>query len=389
MNKYYYFFTTLLFATSACSAMEPTVKNSNPNFIMTITTIKDPRAAFWIDNKVVAILGKYGCSLYDTVTKSLFKQITSASSTFQCMVQHPNKKLLAIVHNQNLQIYDTEKNDTIYKKDFPRCCNVPAFNPTDNTILIANRERNGVHSFNYCKNDSDDFYAVNNSEHSSIINIEYHPTEQECILCSSILQVLQFNKDPYVKKDILLNLPMIGFNKYSPDGKLIAISCHEFGCVIVKRTSNSEVSLPTNWLKGDKNDQPCAMQFHPTSSILAILPQAGKYICYWNATTQELITTTPLPTVNGMFYYDPNYSLDQRIDFSVDGTKVIVIRTLDCFILRVPFEVLSGEPYKLGTKNKCAFTLWALQNYIHEGDMLPQEITQLLTYNLFLATPKF
>ena len=117
------------------------------------------------------------------------------------------------------------------------------------------------------------------------------------------------------------------------------------------------------------------MVFHPTSSILAILPNEGQRICYWNAKTQKLITTTSLITTNNtQNYCDPCNTFSQRIDFSCDATKVIVALEDECLVLEVPFELLSNELYQPHTKNKAIFALWALQQYHHDNNYFPQDI---------------
>ena len=391
MTKHIYIITALFISASPlCHAMEVEKQNIIPaNILATITAIKKPESVVCLLD-TIAILGQDGCSLCDFSGKEIIKleKYEIGATTHRKMSAHPNKTIFVTRINEYLTVYDVTTKEEFIKKIQNDWCGKPIFSSIDDIIFIGDSYQN-IRSLHY-KNNSDNLHTPQTSIPYFGKMLAFHPTKQE-LLCTNChtneINVFHAGKDPRLKRTEKTSF--IRSCQYSPDGKLIAISCAEPGCLIVNYKPNSETSLSANWLKGDKNNQLCAMQFHPTSSILAILPKTAKYICYWNATTQELITTTPLPTVNSMFYCDPNYSLDQRIDFSVDGTKVIVIRNIDCFILRVPFEVLSGELYQYGTKNKCAFAFWMLKNYLHEGDMLPQDITLLLTYNLFLAAPKF
>lgn len=391
MTKYFYLSATLFIAASQqCHAMRrppcPVEIIPNPALITTLT-IKNPQSALWIDNNNVAIVSNDGCSIYDTSTNEKVKKLTDGFPGSTSITLHPNKKLLAITYNGYLQIYNTLTNEKIYENNLKQWCDLPAFNSMDDTIVIGkfnNDFDNGIHSFNY-KNNSHKLYSLQDRT-NVYTKIEFHPTKQECTLSigNRPARILSLNNDPLITREVVTSeYHFRGINKYSPDGSLIAVGSTE-GCYIFNPESGVH-----NLLIGTQNKSVYAMVFHPTSSILAILPNDGQRICYWNAKTQKLIATTSLITTNNTKNdYIPDSTFNQRIDFSCDATKVIVALENECLVLEVPFELLSNELYERNTKNKAIFALLVLQQYLHDDSCLPQDIVHFLIENLLqLAQP--
>lgn len=120
---------------------------------------------------------------------------------------------------------------------------------------------------------------------------------------------------------------------------------------------------------------------HPAGFIAAFLHYTGKRILYWNTLTQQPITATKFnePKDEGSNLLAIHSEDYHRIDFSHDGTKLVVALEDKCLILQVPFEGFCNTVCKLGTKNKCILPFWALRNNQHQ---LPQDIMQLLIENI-------
>lgn len=404
MTKHFYIAIALFFtASQQCSAMK---KTSYPAVLTEITKqdkqkLKSAlwfKSALWVDNNVVALLTTDGCSLYNTTTNKEVKKLTDAptySSGLQCIFMSRNKKHLGIMHDFNLDIYDTKEDKIIYTHWLLKSCtiygekiqkqwpDIPAFNPADDTIFMPVHNDESIESIialNY-KNKKQTTYLLQCNAGGLLTNIEFHPTKQECIfhINGDKTQILQFDKDPLIKQQIAANEDLTGINKYSPDGSLIAVRCLAKGCLIIDTMTDTQ-----NFLIDTQDSRPVAMVFHPTSSILAILPSVGNYIRYWNAKTREQITATHFPSI--VFEYDRSFNSNQRLDFSPDGTKIILTLDDQCFVLKVPFEVLADNVYDIGTKEKCAFTFWAMKQFIHDDKLLPEDVTKLLTYTLLAAS---
>jgi hypothetical protein len=388
MTKHLYNAAALLFITASqqCHAME--AQNIIPaNILATITAIKKPASVVCLLDSV-AVLGKDGCGLYDFSGKEIIKlQDYTIDTDLQRMSAHPNKKILAVRRGNYVKVYDTTYNTTkkkIYTLNRADWSGKPIFNPIDDTILIGDQHQN-IRSFNY-KNNSDNHIPETSIPHHGKM-LAFHPTKQEFLFTSGHshgINIFQIGKNPDIKETNAANF--IYSCQYSPDGSLIAADAKNKSFIFDPEL-NSE-----NILSISSNGVPTGgMAFHPTSFILAtplLLMSANPknsvyHICYWHTKTLQRITTTALDKFCGVYY-----SQHDNIDFSCDGKNIVIVLQDKCFVIEVPFEVLSGDPYELGTKNRCIFALWAMQHYLHEGGMLPHDVTQLLTYT-FLKSSKF
>jgi len=258
------------------------------------------------------------------------------------------------------------------------------FGSIDDTILIGNKIKD-VYSFNY-KDKSHTYkkYVLPSIPYD--MNLRYHPTKPECIVTpdrNSKLNILQFDKEPLIKKSVFIPSTVVT-SKYSYDGSLIAI--HQVNrCSILNPQCEWKESIDTN-----NNQYAYGMAFHPTSLILATLhfssTSPNGIICYLHAKNNQLITSTALSLSDNESCRNDGIH-DERMDFSHDGTKLLVALHNKCLELKVPFDVLLDEHYQPGTQYKCLLALWALKGYTCNGN-LPQEIKyQLIQY--LLATSKF
>jgi hypothetical protein len=116
---------------------------------------------------------------------------------------------------------------------------------------------------------------------------------------------------------------------------------------------------------------------HPTGPITAFFNNADNIILYWDTLAQQPITFTRLnefKTKDDDFLH--NNSDYHRIDFSHDGTKLVVALENKCLVLEVPFEVLCNKPCNLGTQQKAIYTIFGLYN--NNCLPLPQDIVHFL-----------
>ena len=176
---------------------------------------------------------------------------------------------------------------------------------------------------------------------------------------------------------------MINNTWYSPDGSQITIEYYNPQCSILDLTSGECYDL-FSWQNLQKS---YGVVYHPTSFIVAAV-FLGKdniyHLTYYNTKTNRHVATMLLPFPPERPYesslVDPT---DQCIDFSYDGKTLLAVLGKKHLVLEIPFEAL----YQPDTKEKCIFALWVLKNYKDKNgnNILPQELAQLLTYNLLRA----
>jgi hypothetical protein len=317
----------------------------NQTAITHALTIKKPQSVVCLPNNTVAVLTKKGCELYDFSTNKEIIRLHSYTdeTIFQYIRTDSKKEKLAIYRENNLEIYDLRTKNKIWGRIQEENVwqGAPVFNPKEDTIFIGNIDY-GMDSFNY-KNDAHKEY--NPLQRKIMIpwqtQLMFHPTKQEMIfLAENIINIpiLQLDKEPLIKQMVSTGCDKAGDNisacKYSPDGSLIAVINQNRGCSIVDLKTNT-----INFFKG--GILTAAMAFHPTKCIIAILPQKGDSVSYWNAKTGELLASVELEIP----YFYNDYAgpwISEPMDFSNDGTKLIIaLETHDkCLILDIPHEAL-------------------------------------------------
>jgi hypothetical protein len=374
------FVTAHLLIAASCTAMENKVSVSEPKIITELGTIKKPYSLICLSNNTVAIAGEKGCSIYDYSTNKeiITLQKNTDPTNFPYIAAHPNKQLLAIHSEQTLTIYETKTSTIIGKIKSAFFKGSPVFNPINDTVLINNGQHI-VDSFDYTTNFCTSI-SVKNANNATLA--AFHPTKEECLLISdkfSNSKILQCAKKPIVKKKV----PTGSYNpvcnhsigyQYNFDGSFIAFHNPEGNCYIFEDPISTHLSY---------NDYTSSygVTFHPNSFILATLLFKPSWyfqmcICYWNAKTKKLIAATPLKIKEPVTVSDwPRPISTQCIDFSLDGTKVIIALRNKCLVLEVPLDAL----YQPKTKDKYLFTYCLLKKYQCNQDYtIPNEIIHIM-----------
>jgi len=364
------------------------------HILATITAMKQPQSVICFPNNIVAIAGEDGCKVceFSPNTKTINVN-NNFPKHYKGIAAHPNKKMLAFYSNNSttsnttLAIYDVATTIKLWDTS-TKLLGHPIFIPMTNEIVTC-AARSDLQSFN--RNTNSPLSKIldlpgNKSSYTS------HPKEKELLFITdnNVITILRYMQS----RLIFSTKENIAFCKYSPDGLLIAVNHGENGCSILDPSIGNHKEIGDSFLNpkvgsykwlidNDKNKPQCtAMAFHPTTSTLATLSMHGGTIYYWNFTTQQLITTTSLTVAEEECnFISPEYPLNQRLDFSCDGTQLIVALNDKCLILEVPFKIF---------KDKCIFIYWLLKNYQRNQifHTIPDDIIALLMHNL-LETSNF
>src|SRR4030095_13739087 len=389
MTKHIYHFTIALFITisSLCYAMNKELNISPAEIITTIPIKKQsqsfclPKAVICLSNETIAMLENNICYFYN-FNQKIKIPTTIANTTIQTIAKHPTKPLLALLYNKSVNstiliLHDIATGNQISRIDEANLFGPIIFNSSNETFIIR-KGFNDLNIYNY------------NGTLSAIINLNriyynhlymaFNPIKQEGIMIRDTYKImlLQPYRNSFAIKDFL-ELPRdkgLLDCKYNHDGSRIALGSIAHKCHILDPTSKklTSLSIPdTNNISGT-NETFHGMAFHPTSSILATFSlidsnknkkQTTTYLLirYWNAITQKIIVSTHLAEHNEqppIDHYIFGFSTN-RINFSCDGTQLIIALINKYIVLKVPFDAL----YQLGTKNKCILTWWILKNYFY------------------------
>jgi len=395
MKHLYLIITILFIATPLCHAMESQPHPiAEPKIIVSITSSANIESIACVPKNIIAILDKKECRLCDFLEnktktlKTFTKPIQSGA-----LIPHPtNKQLLALYYEKKIsdytiEIYDIEKKKKIWKKTSLRWFK-PVFCSEINTILIQERNNSLSHttssgnysivSYNYKKNSHQEYPIGAFSYYT-----QAHPTKKECAILRrpphrpDKISILELKKDT-APKTIFTNESIANYT-YNNTGSLLAINVAHDKCAIF----NSE-SLTHKWLIGPFNKKILRMVFYPASSILATISNDcdNEFLCYWNAKTLQLINIISLTSL----LHTNSKWFQCTFAFTLDEKAIVVSLYNKCFVIEIPFEVLSDELYCHGTKNKCLFALWALNNLYDQENMLPQDIRYLVISNILAAS---
>src|SRR4030095_5298480 len=394
------------FILTLCHAME-TTKNftfTHPQasiILSTLTTQEFPRSMQCLHNNIVAIVKKNQCNIYNYSTNSKINTFGYDTKIIHTAV-HPHKKLLAICSKKEnttkIQLYDITTNQIIWKHTATNCCSESFFSQINNdAIFLSTQQAFAVHSFNYKNNCRKSYPLLAHTSAATIKCLITNPTRPEFILFTNNtddIKILYYNKtvNSIITKQTYSTADWksgeITDGCYSPDGSILAYNHAHLGISTIDLQENLRDKLIDYQNKRTKF---CGMKFHPKSFILAVfsIPSALQsypmkaFISYFNTKQQRILARTDLAICIDdigpyMYTLDPN----QCIDFTPDGTQLIVALYKKCLVLKVPFNAL----YLPGTRNKCIRVLWTLRNcFDNNNTPLPQDIKNILIQYLLGA----
>ena len=420
MTTHIYHFTIPLFITisSLCYAMNKELNISPAEIITTIPTTNRsqsfclPKAVIFLSNETIATLENDICYLYNFHQK-IKPPTRMANTTIQTIAKHPKKPLLALlcksvdfVNNDILTLHDTSTGNQISRIDEAHLNGPIIFDSSNETFIICTA-LNTLNIYNY-NGTLSAIIHLNPMRHGHLY-MAFNPIKQEGIMIedNSRLMLLKPDRNSFsIEKFFEFSRDVVMLDcKYNYNGSLIAFNDSIYKCRIFDRTSKKLTSLiiPDTNNIGGTNETVHGMAFHPARSILATfsLIDSNKnksknkkkkettytLIRYWDALTQKIIISTYLAehteqsSINhSIFGFSTN-----RINFSPDGTQLIIALINKYIVLKAPFDIV----YQPGTKNKCILTWLILKNYFYNGrDFLPSDIRRILIYNL-LALSKF
>src|SRR4030095_16708319 len=359
MTKKINFYTVLLFIAhiSSFCAIKSNKPKPQPAKIIATIAIHNVQSILPITNNHIALSSLIGCCVWDYSTnKEIFQLIRqSDDSNFHQIILNKNRTKLALSYmNPNapndghLIVYNTSTKEKMLKTTITNNTlnTIPAFSTTNDNAILINA-------------------------------LCFNPTKEEYITHRGSIYTLS-------TMEALFHLDSnFTYGKYSPSGKLIGL-CDMYGSCAIFDTQSKEI----NYLITETNGS-CfsidAIDFDPTSHILAIIPSSGRSIEYWNTKTRKLITISKLSDHYIKTFKNP--IKHNRITFFPNGKKIIIATGNQCLILQVPFKIfhtmLGIDTYKLDTKNKCIAFISVLNQFI----LTPTDIKHLLIYS-FLKISK-
>jgi len=363
MTKKINFYTLLLLAahiSSFCAINNNKPKPLPAKNIATIA-VNNVQSILPITNNHIALSSLIGCCIWNSSTnKEIFQLIQhSDCSNFHQIVLNKNRKKLALSYiNMNepnyrhLIVYNTSTGErmlttTITNNTFDT---IPAFSTTNDNAILINA-------------------------------LCFNATKEEYITpCGSIYTLS-------TKEEIFRLDSNFTYGKYSPSGKLIGL-CDMYGSCAIFDTQSKEINYLITETSTSCPSRIDAIDFDPTSHILAIIPSFGISIEYWNAETRNLIAISELSEQYFKAYHDP--TKHNRITFFPNGKKIIIATGNQCLILQVPFELIYNmeAAYIPDTKNKCItfISVLSLLNQFMKVP-IPPDIKRLLIYS-FLKISK-
>jgi hypothetical protein len=363
-----------------------------------------PKTVIYLSNDTIAMVENKICYFHN-VHPTIKPPTRKANTTIRAIAKHPTKPLLALlyesVNNRILTLHDISTGKQISQINEAMLDGPIIFNSSNETFIL----RKGYDTLNiYNYNGTLSAIIRLNPICYSHLYMALNPRKQEGIMIrdSCKIMLLKPNRNSFSIKEFLEFPPnqSILDCKYNHDGSLIALgSAHT--CHILNLTSKKIISLfvPDANNIGSTNEIFHGMAFHPTCPILATfsLVDLSKnkskkettytLIRYWDVITLKIIVSTHLaendeqPSINHhIFGFSTN-----RINFSHDGTQLIIALINKYIALKVPFDIL----YQPGTRNKCILMSCILRAYLYNSrDILPYDIRRILIYNL-LALSKF
>ena len=376
-------FTAYLLIATTCNAMENNTI-AKPTILMELTCIKESRKALYFAENRVLINGDKQCSIVDPNTNKEIKRIFNNNIYSSCISVHPNKTKFAFsAHyppergdNQKITIYDAITGTPEHTIHWDGCSVTSLlFSLLDDTIAIGSHSTD-VTLYNYQTNKATRIYiAEAHAEHLKGYDvhrpiISLHPTQPLMCLAWKNIYIHNLETSVTIKKPGSSYYQE--FCEYSPDGSFIARG----------DTAQIIIMKPNLLLHGNVTAQQARissfynMAIHPNSKVLITLSTPGGIVQYWNIETCKLISEISSLSSSG-----ESYQSSSSLSFSPNGTKLLLVLYGKCAIFAVPFEVI----YQSDTKQNLLYFLLFLKNHLHEQDVLPHDIIQLLMQNLIEA----
>ena len=400
-NNLHFLIIHSLIATFASTAMENELDLKEYNFfekpkiISEITVIKEPWQAEYLAEDRILVNGGDGCCIINPITNEKIKRIDILAPHFAI---HPTTKKIAFA-GKNSAIYSNSGDLETRIQSYPtEAIKKLAFNPLYGRILLEH----GVFTSNITEYNYETCTEITTT--GKISHIAFHPIQEIIYTCSQNqknINVYNSAAFSFFSQNLIDTIPLSHCSNpnnilCSPHGTLIAVEDKNKAVYIIESNDGihtvDRIKLPTiknkqlcimnpitdtpTIIKLDRNPWRC-MQFHPNSAVLAtvmslyINSEPHQIVFYWNALTQQLITTTPpFPSHN-------NYN----ITFSLNGTKIIVVLADKCIILPVPFEVIYNATEKL------PYLYWFLLKECLDQHNVPKDIQKIIA--LYLLETKF
>lgn len=359
-----------LITTFSCTAGEqPHIQKAN--ILAEVTCVKEPRYGVWLAGEEVVVSGSSGASICNYQTNTETTKIWQLpNNNTPWLIDHPNKKTIAFSDlEDDVVIYDTETKNTSTKKS------------TYNNPCVLNPQVPNSNMMDRYKSDKG-LHFIQLPEDVRLRG--FHPTQPLCLItsdrtfwqsnietCSCDGSILE-GKKKFERNDVTHDCC------YSGDGSFIAIRNAGMINAHNSQQSISALDLITNTEKylpsGSDRLSIDNMIFHPTSFILAGLAVSPSFkVYYWDTKKHQLITVTEICENPEGYSY-----CGRRIDFSNDGTKLIIVTENRCFIVEVPFEAICKN------KDQAIFNCWALQQYQqNQRNDIPDELLRVLQQTVF------
>jgi WD40 repeat protein len=352
----------LLIVATSCTAME-----NNQNVSGEFIFIKNPRQVVYLTNDTAVLNHEEGCDIVNLATKTRIREI--GETHFQHLAVHPNKKKLALSLQDTVTIYDMETGISEWTKTLAAPIMSSTFSPTDDTLIIKYNHN----SFNDTRHDykSNTTIPLPKNDYEATFPIfTFHPTQRLLCAACTYVDVFIYDQNNLEIKDHFTTKTFNRFCEYNPNGALIAAGSRD-KIIILDPLSGNQRQLPI------QQNYIYHLQFHPNSSILATLSHQDTTLRYWDVNTAQLVDAIPLASSQKITNL-LDFTFYSNLSFSPDGQKIIIALQDKCLILPVPFGVI----YQPGTKEKATLVCWLLKNYKPDSCAIPQDLVQLLIYNL-------
>ena len=331
MIKYFFvcFFLPALTISSSRAMHHATHLHSPSNDKQLFSVVCSPHKIF--------IAGSDGVHIYNTQTKT--KHMLSAQSTFH-MAMQPNYKNIAISHQTELAVYNTETEEKKWSTQplYLWKTTPITFSSTDDTICSYRKGAFTLHSNH--KISLKQFNVPYEKKTAYCLQIACHPTKKQFLYPSDkdSISIIKPNRFREIEKTIISPGSSYIFSAlYNHDATVIAMIDTSGSCSLYDETDKSiKVIKPS--LPSLSSNYYLSMAFHPHKHMLALLADDTS-LHYWNYKTQRLIAITQKCQISHNDQTEPIYfSRTKRLDFFPDGSYIAVVFPYACYQLPIPLN---------------------------------------------------
>ncbi len=336
--------TTSLIFTSSCLSMEPARKTHEAQIIPLSGLLKNPTAIAFPTQTHIVIGGDNDCVLFSQISYETYSKKSIAMHKTFAIDAHKKEGFVVITNTEGILVYAprTERiiwsNHTIPEKNiaavFGHDKTIIALTPTDQSVMVFDYE-NGLlpkQRIASCILQPDSSFSTRpiscNHEQLYSSKIAYLNDKQQAAIMELSSQNTQ-TKESGCYKNILL----------SPYGQYVALAHTLQGCIIWHPRTDESYEIDDIYKPNSDEIAKLyikAMAFHP-NGCLALLTgyMLGYRLKYFNLNRRILVSDEEVPLkkliVGNM----------KTLDFSPEGTDVVILAQNEFLIAPVPLTVLA------------------------------------------------